>query len=134
MADSKHFQQASQDFASDLAALRDDIAKLTGSVSHLLRGRINSTSDRASGAYSQTRDNLSGRAGDLSDRANDLRDTFASRTNDLRDHLSNRAAEAQDRFGAFSSDVETKIERNPLTAVVVAAVAGLLMGLLSRSF
>ena len=33
----------------------------------------------------------------------------------------------------FGSDIEGRIEKNPLTAVVVAGVAGLLMGMLSRS-
>ena len=32
MSDTKKIDQASQDFAADLAALRDDISKLTGSV------------------------------------------------------------------------------------------------------
>ena len=47
--------------------------------------------------------------------------------------MSDHAADAQDRLGAFGSDIEGRIEKNPLTAVVVAGIAGLLMGLLSRS-
>jgi ElaB/YqjD/DUF883 family membrane-anchored ribosome-binding protein len=127
MSDSKPFQQASQDFSADLAALRDDISKLTGSVSQLLRSRASGATDQAYSTYSQTRDTLADRASHLSDR-------MADHAGDVRDRLSSRAADAQERLGAFSSDVETKIERNPLTAVVVAAIAGLLMGLLSRSF
>ena len=115
MSDPKPFQQASQDFAADLSALRDDISKLTGSVSQLLRSRASSTTDQAYDTYNQARD------------------TFNDRAGGMREHLSSRAADAQERLGAFSSEVETKIERNPLTAVVVAGIAGLLMGMLSRS-
>jgi len=149
MSDRKNFDRASQDFAEDLAALREDIAKLTGTVSGLMRSRASDAADQASSYYGQARDRAQRRAyaardrfasrasgvrDDLASRASDLRDDLADRASDARDRLSDHAADAQERLGALGSDIETKIERNPLTAVVVAAIAGLLMGMLSRSF
>ena len=129
--------QASEDFASDLAALRDDIARLTGSVSDLLRHRANDASNQAYNIFGQARDKATKHASrardDFANRASDARDDLSNRASDLRDRLADHASDAQDRFGSISSDIETRIERNPLTAVVVAAIAGLLMGLLSRS-
>ena len=43
----RRVNQSSQDFASDLSALRDDIGKLTNSVSDLLRSHANDASDQA---------------------------------------------------------------------------------------
>jgi ElaB/YqjD/DUF883 family membrane-anchored ribosome-binding protein len=47
--------------------------------------------------------------------------------------ISDTATDAQDRVAAISSDLESTIERNPLTAIFVAIGAGILIGLLSRS-
>ena len=123
----RRLNQASQDFAEDLAALRDDLSKLTGSVSDLVRGRASDAADQATGLFRTARSRAN-------ERAADARDEFASRAYDARDRLSNHASDLQDRLGSFGSDVETRIEKNPLTAVVVAGIAGLLMGMLSRSF
>lgn len=105
--DTKEFKEtgkAAQDFAADLATLRDDIAKLTGTVSQLLRTRANTASDQVYNSYAETRD-----------------------------HIGNRAAEARDQLGSLGSEVESRIERNPLSAVLIAALAGLLLGLFSRA-
>ena len=149
MSDGKKFNQTSQDFAADLSALRDDISRLTNSVSDLLRARASDAADQGYSFFGKARDHAAGRAADardelasrayaardkVVDRASDVRDRFTDHASDVRDRLSDHASAAQDRLGTFGSDVETKIERNPLTAVVVAAIAGLLMGLLSRSF
>lgn len=137
MAD-RRIDRASEDFAADLAALRDDIGKLTGSVGDLLRNRATDAADQASGIFGRARDRAASRAADARDqvksRAYDARDDLMSRASDARDRFSDHAADLQDRMGSLGSDLETKIERNPLTAVVVAAIAGLLMGMLSRSF
>jgi ElaB/YqjD/DUF883 family membrane-anchored ribosome-binding protein len=105
MTDTKEFPdsaKATQDFTADLATLRDDIAKLTGTVSQLLRARANTATGHVYNSYAETRDQLGG-----------------------------RAAEAREHLGTLGHDVETKIERNPLSAVLVAALAGLLLGLFS---
>jgi ElaB/YqjD/DUF883 family membrane-anchored ribosome-binding protein len=104
MPNIKHLEEASQDFAADLAALRDDIAKLTASVSALARAEASSTTNTVLGAVDQARKKFT-----------------------------EGAANAQDRVGAVGSDVEAAIARNPLIAVLAALVAGLLIGILSRS-
>ncbi len=100
----KPIEEATQDFAADLAALRDDISKLTLSVTELVRSQATSTADSMFGAVDSARKKIS--------------DT---------------ASDAQDRVSAISSDLESTIERNPLTAIFVAIGAGILIGLLSRS-
>ncbi len=149
MVDGKKLNQASQDFALDLSALRDDISKLTNSVSDLLRSRASGAVDQCYDLYGKARDHVSNRAAGardeatnrayatrdkVMDRAADARDRFADQASDVRDRLSDHASSAQDKLASMGSNVETKIERTPLTAVVVAAIAGLLMGMLSRSF
>jgi len=107
MTDKKEFSEAAkaaQDFTTDLATLRDDIAKLTSTVSQLLRARAAGATGRVYNSYAETVD-----------------------------HLGDRAAEARDHLGSLGHEVETKIERNPLSAILVAALAGLLLGLFSRA-
>lgn len=122
----RRFQQASQELAEDLAALRDDVSKLTRSVSDLVRGRANDAAEQASGLFGRARS-----------RANEARDEAMSRAYDARDRVADQASHLQDRLGerlgSWGGEVETKIERNPLTAVIVAGIAGLLLGLMSRS-
>ncbi len=134
----RRFEQAKQDFAADLTALRDDIAKLSGAVSDIMRDRADEAAGQASSFFNRTRDRAADRAtrarDQFSSRASDLRDDLLNRASDARGRVADRASDMQDRLGTLGSDLEDRIERNPLTAVVVAAVAGLLMGLLSRSF
>jgi ElaB/YqjD/DUF883 family membrane-anchored ribosome-binding protein len=103
MPTSKPPEEASPDIAADWLALRDDITKLTASVSELVRAEATATSDTVLGAV------------------NDVRQKFSEQTTDVKDRLS----------GA-GSDLETAIQRNPLMAMLIAMVAGLLIGLLSR--
>jgi ElaB/YqjD/DUF883 family membrane-anchored ribosome-binding protein len=49
-----------------------------------------------------------------------------------RQTFSDKAAEAQDKVSSISADVEATIERNPLVAVLIAAFAGFVVGILSR--
>jgi ElaB/YqjD/DUF883 family membrane-anchored ribosome-binding protein len=100
----KPIEEATQDFTADLAALRDDITKLTQSVTDLVRAQATTTADSMLGAVDSARRKIS--------------DT---------------ATDAQDRVSAISSDLESTIERNPLTAIFVAIGAGILIGLLSRT-
>ena len=107
MTDTKHFHEATdaatQDLASDLAALRADIAKLTASVANLVKAETSAATDSVFGAI--------GSAGRK---------------------FADGAAGAKDRLSGASSELEATIERNPLTAVLVALGAGLVIGLLSR--
>ena len=103
MANTKPLEEATQDFATDLAALRDDISRLTDSVSELVRAQASATTKTMLGVV----------------------DT-------AREKIASKASEAQDRVSAASADVEARIERNPLMAVFIAAMAGLLIGMLCR--
>jgi ElaB/YqjD/DUF883 family membrane-anchored ribosome-binding protein len=107
MTDTKQFHEATdaatQDLAADLAALRADIAKLTASVANLVKAETSAATDSVFGAV--------GSAGRK---------------------FADGAAGAKDRLSGASSELEATIERNPLTAVLVALGAGLIIGLLSR--
>lgn len=102
MQDIKPVKEASQDFAADFAALRDDMAKLTMSVSELVR-----------------------------EQASTATNTVMDAVDDTRQKLSDRAAEAQDRLRGAGLDIEATIERNPLVAVLTALSVGLLIGMMS---
>jgi ElaB/YqjD/DUF883 family membrane-anchored ribosome-binding protein len=104
MPDIKPIKEASQDFAADLAVLRDDIAKLTASVTDIARMQ-------ASAATSTVLESVEG----------------------ARQKFSDSAAEAQNRLRGVGSDIEATIERNPLVAVLIALSAGLLIGTMSST-
>jgi len=90
----------------DLSSLRDDLSRLSDTVSQLVRGQTDG-----------------------------MKDTFASVRDTAQDwQESGRAlaSDAQGRLKGFTSDLESSIERNPLTAVMVAAGIGLLVGLMRR--
>jgi ElaB/YqjD/DUF883 family membrane-anchored ribosome-binding protein len=86
----------------DLSRLRDDIAKLTQTVSDLAQKQVASSRDQVAGVVAA--------AGDT---------------------LSQSAAVAQDKFAAGAGDVEARIKKNPWCAVAVAGLIGLLVGKMS---
>ena len=100
MHDLKPVKEASQDFAADFAALRDDITKLTSSVTELVRTQALTTTS-----------------------------TVLDAVDVAQQIFSNGAAEAQNRIRGATSDFEAAIERNPLVAVLTALSAGLLIGM-----
>jgi ElaB/YqjD/DUF883 family membrane-anchored ribosome-binding protein len=99
----KPVEEASQEFTADLAALRDDVTKLTSSVSEFIRTQTAATTN-----------------------------TVFDAVDNARQKISDTASKAQDRVTGASTDLATTIERNPLAAVLMAIVAGILVGLLSR--
>jgi ElaB/YqjD/DUF883 family membrane-anchored ribosome-binding protein len=103
MANIKPVEEATQDFTADLAALRDDVAKLSLSLSDFIRSQTAATAN-----------------------------TVVDAVDNARQRISDTASKTQDRVAGASSDLEATIERNPLAAVLVALVAGILVGLLSR--
>ncbi|HEX8077201.1 MAG TPA: hypothetical protein VF511_05255 [Chthoniobacterales bacterium] len=88
---------------ADMKALRDDITKLTASVTDLLKSQASTAQSRVLDAVS-----------------------------DARDRMTDTAADARERVNTATADLEAAIERNPLIAVVTALIAGLFMGVLSR--
>jgi ElaB/YqjD/DUF883 family membrane-anchored ribosome-binding protein len=90
------------DFAADLAALRRDVARLGETMSTLVQRQSQAAGHRVVEAVGDAREKLAG-----------------------------TAAGAQTRICAASSAIEARIERNPLTAVLIAAGVGVSLGLLS---
>jgi ElaB/YqjD/DUF883 family membrane-anchored ribosome-binding protein len=90
--------------AADLTQLRADIAQLKDTLADLVRGE-----------------------------AGQARATIRNAAKDARNQVSNAAANAQDSAFAVAADFERSIEKNPLTAVLIATGIGLALGVLSRS-
>ena len=88
---------------ADLKALREDITKLTSSVSDLMKTQTASATSAVMGEVG-----------------------------DAREKLTDHATDARERVSAATADLEAVIERNPLIAIVAALIAGLFMGILSR--
>jgi ElaB/YqjD/DUF883 family membrane-anchored ribosome-binding protein len=86
----------------DLSGLRDDIARLTQTVSDLTQKQVASSRDQVAGVVSAAADSLS-----------------------------QSTAVAQDKFAAVEGDVEARIRKNPWGAVAVAGLIGLLIGKMS---
>ena len=99
----KPVEEASQDFTADLASLRVDVAKLSSSLSEFIRTHSAATTNAVSDVVDNARQKISG-----------------------------AASKAQDRVAGATTDLEATIERNPLAAVLLGLVAGILVGLLSR--
>jgi ElaB/YqjD/DUF883 family membrane-anchored ribosome-binding protein len=95
---------ASADLSADLVALRADIARLSDTMAGLVRSQANSASAAVKGVMG-----------------------------DARDQLSQAASQAQDSALGAAADLERRIEKNPLTAVLIAAGIGMALGMMSRS-
>ena len=95
---------AAVDFAADLAALRADIASLSETIAGLMRGRADAAGAAAKGA-----------------------------AGDARDQLSQAASHVQESAFGAAADLERRIERDPLTAVLIAAGIGMAIGMMTKS-
>ena len=91
------------DVSADLAGLRDDVARLSDALAGLLRGQADVAGASIRGALGDARSQLSQAASSIRDGALDR-----------------------------SADFERRIERSPLTAMLIAAVVGLAFGVMSR--
>jgi ElaB/YqjD/DUF883 family membrane-anchored ribosome-binding protein len=94
----------SSDLNVDLAALRADIARLSDTVAAMVRVQADAAGAAVRGAVG-----------------------------DARDQLSQAASNAQDSAFGAAADLERRIERNPLTAVLIAAGIGMALGMMSKS-
>jgi ElaB/YqjD/DUF883 family membrane-anchored ribosome-binding protein len=118
MSSMKPVQEASQEFAADFAALRHDVTKELGADLAALRDDVTKlTSSMSEFIRTQTAETTN---------------TVFDAVDNARKKISDTASKAQDRVAGASTDLETTIERNPLVAVLIAMVAGILVGLLSR--
>jgi ElaB/YqjD/DUF883 family membrane-anchored ribosome-binding protein len=105
--ENKEGKATAQDMAADLAALREDFLKLSASVRELVQSQASSTTRRMIGVVDDARQKLA--------------DEMAGAKDQLESHL-----------GTVSADLESTIERSPLLAVLVGAIVGFLIGLVSR--
>jgi len=103
MASTKPGKESPQNFNADLAALRDDVAKLSSSLSEFIRTQTTATTN-----------------------------TVFDAVDNARQKVSDAANKSQDRTPGASTDLETSIEYKPLLAALIAMVAGILVGLLNR--
>jgi ElaB/YqjD/DUF883 family membrane-anchored ribosome-binding protein len=94
----------SSDLNVDLAALRADIARLSDTVAAMMRAQADAAGAAVRGAVG-----------------------------DARDQLSQAASNAQDSAFGAAADLERRIEKNPLTAVLIAAGIGMALGMMSKS-
>ncbi len=92
------------DLAADLAALRKDVAHLAATMNELVQHQTAAAGHRVSEAVG-----------------------------DVKDRIASTAAGAQSRVCAAGSEIEAYIERNSLTAVLIALGVGISLGLLGRS-
>jgi ElaB/YqjD/DUF883 family membrane-anchored ribosome-binding protein len=99
----KTVEGADGDLAADLAALRQDVAHLAETMSELVQHQTKAAGFRASAAVG-----------------------------DARDKIASTAADAQNRVRAARGEIEASIERNPLTAVLIAFCIGMSLGIVSR--
>jgi ElaB/YqjD/DUF883 family membrane-anchored ribosome-binding protein len=95
---------AASDLSADLAALRADITRLSDTMTALMRSQADAAGAAVRGAVGEARD-----------------------------QLSQAAAQAQDSAFGAAADLERRIERNPLTAVLIAAGIGMALGMMSKS-
>jgi ElaB/YqjD/DUF883 family membrane-anchored ribosome-binding protein len=94
----------SEDITADLASLRADVARLSDSISALMQNQAR------------------GAARHVSDAVDDAKASFAS-----------TAAEVRSRVNTASGEIEASIERNPLTAMLIAFGVGMALGMMTSS-
>ena len=68
MVSIKPVEEASQDFTADLAALRDDVAKLSSSLSEFIRTQTTTTTNTVVDAVANARQKISDTASKAQDR------------------------------------------------------------------
>ena len=100
----KNAEGTTGDLGEDLAALRQDIARLAETMKELAQQQTRAAGQR------------------VSDALGDAKEKFAS-----------TAADAQARVRAASGEITASIERNPLMAVLIAFGIGISLGMISRS-
>jgi len=93
-----------RDLAADLAALRNDVARLAETMSELVQHQTQAAGFRVSEVVG-----------------------------DAKDRIASTAADARNRVCAASGEIEASIELNPLTAVLIAFGIGMLLGVVRRS-
>jgi ElaB/YqjD/DUF883 family membrane-anchored ribosome-binding protein len=92
-----------EDTTAHLAALRQDIARLSESVSAFLQNPAPGVAQHVSDAVDDTKAKISSTAADVKSRVN-----------------------------AAGGEIEASIERNPLTAIMISFGVGIALGMMTR--
>ena len=93
-----------EDTTAHLAALRQDIARLSESVSVLLQNPVPGVTQH------------------VADAVEDAKAKFSS-----------TAADVKSRVNAAGGEIEASIERNPLTAIMISFGVGMALGMMTRA-
>ncbi len=121
MAD-RSFEKLARELSSDFSALRQDVSRLTSLIADLAGEQADHSQTRFANAMGQARGRVSQTVDQARDKWSSTADRFASQASDVTDRVRGAGAE-----------IEARVERNPLTAVMIAIVGGLLIGAMSRS-
>ncbi|MEI8396106.1 MAG: hypothetical protein WCF85_15315 [Rhodospirillaceae bacterium] len=100
---SRNTESAADEFNANVSALREDVTSMVNKLTKLVQHQTQSTGQRVSEAVG-----------------------------DVTDKIASTAGNAQKSVSAAGHDIESCIERNPLTSVLIAFGVGLSLGLLSR--
>ena len=100
----KNVEETAGDLAAGFAALRDEVSKLAETMRALVQQQA-----RAAGHH-------------VSDAVGDVTDKIATSATDV-----------QNRVRTASGEIEARIERNPLTTMLIILAIGISLGMLSRS-
>ena len=101
------------DVSGELKQLRDDFGHLATSVSELVKQQTAAAT------------------GKLRDHATNAGNALATNFSDITASASKMTEGAQANMMSTSRDLEASIERNPLTAVMVAAGIGMVLGMIT---
>ena len=106
------------DYGAEIAKLREDITQLSDSIAQLVKRETDY-------AAAQLRTSVGRAAEAVAGRVNSVADDVARTGRQF-------ASDAQHGVRNAASELESNIERNPLTAVLIAGGIGLVLCLLSR--
>lgn len=106
------------DYSAEIATLRDDIKSLSDSIALLVKRETENAAAELKTSVGRAADAVAGRVHSVADDVARTSRQFAS--------------DAQHGVRNAATELESNIERNPLTAVLIAGGIGLVLGLLSR--
>jgi ElaB/YqjD/DUF883 family membrane-anchored ribosome-binding protein len=96
--------RADEDITAELAALRQDVVRLSESISALLQSHAQGGTPHVSDAF-----------------------------DDAKAKLVSTAADVTSRVNSAGGEIEASIERNPMTAALISFGVGMAIGMMSRS-
>jgi ElaB/YqjD/DUF883 family membrane-anchored ribosome-binding protein len=102
-------------FNEQIRALKSDLTQLSNTVTQLVQSQGTGLREAALGAVGAARERVGATVSGAAEQGRQL------------------AGQAQTQVAAMAREIEAQIERNPMTAVLVALGVGFAVGLMSRS-